>query len=405
MGAPLRRDLPFVGLVVVIALVTAVGGSGATRNSRLRVGQPRTGAAGIRRTTREIMQLPQAHQPTHAVPKLGIHPKLQPNPNAPAPSSDKSIAAAIATSPKLAVGTSFTGATLAEEQSGAGGFVPPDSMGAVGPTQFLVGVNGKIKVLSKTGTVGQLNTDLNTFFSSVMTPPPAGGDTETTDPRVRYDTLSGKWFVTCHRRDVRLAPERPGEQPLPDRRQRRAYDHEHHRLDVLPVPGGHRHDRSRSGQRRPRRLRHARHRRQRALHGREHVRPIRRLPQLERLCNPEELGHRRRPDRGDAVPRRREHRHRRRAVHAAGRGQRRPGCDGGVLRRPRRPVLREARHSPRRHPGCYPDALRAFRDRHPGDGSRLVRDRRSRQRFDETARRRRHPPDRRVDSQRKALHR
>ena len=182
---------------MVIALVTAVGGSGATRNSRLRVGQPRTGAAGIRRTTREIMQLPQAHQPTHAVPKLGIHPKLQPNPNAPAPASDKSIAAAIATSPKLAVGTSFTGATLAEEQIGAGGFVPPDSMGAVGPTQFLVGVNGKIKVLSKTGTVGQLNTDLNTFFSSVMTPPPAGGDTETTDPRVRYDTLSGKWFVTA----------------------------------------------------------------------------------------------------------------------------------------------------------------------------------------------------------------
>ena len=189
------------------ALVTAVGGSGATRNSRLRVGQPRTGAAGIRRTTREIMQLPQAHQPTHAVPKLGIHPKLQPNPNAPAHASDKSIAAAIATSPKLAVGTSFTGATLAEEQLGAGGFVPPDSMGAVGPTQFLVGVNGKIKVLSKTGTVGQLNTDLNTFFSSVMTPPPAGGDTETTDPRVRYDTLSGKWFVTCHRRELRLAPE------------------------------------------------------------------------------------------------------------------------------------------------------------------------------------------------------
>ncbi len=36
------------------------------------------------------------------------------------------------------LGTSFTGATLSES-----GFVPPDSMGAVGPTQYVVLVNGR----------------------------------------------------------------------------------------------------------------------------------------------------------------------------------------------------------------------------------------------------------------------
>src|SRR5581483_8454958 len=63
----------------------------------------------------------------------------------------------------LTVAASFTGATHAES-----GFVPPDSMGAVGPTQFLVAINGRIRVFSKTGVVGALNTSLATFFSSVL---------------------------------------------------------------------------------------------------------------------------------------------------------------------------------------------------------------------------------------------
>src|SRR5437762_14138501 len=42
------------------------------------------------------------------------------------------------------VGTSFLAARLNES-----GFIPPDSMGAVGPTQILAVVNGRIKVFSK----------------------------------------------------------------------------------------------------------------------------------------------------------------------------------------------------------------------------------------------------------------
>jgi hypothetical protein len=85
------------------------------------------------------------------------------------------------------IGTSFTGATVADTP----GFVPPDSMGAVGPTQFIVTVNGRLRSFSKTTGMadGALNVDPNVFFNSVRS---AG----TSDPRIRYDRLSGRWFIT-----------------------------------------------------------------------------------------------------------------------------------------------------------------------------------------------------------------
>ncbi len=80
---------------------------------------------------------------------------------------------------------SFTAATLAETSA-----FPPDTMGAVGPTQFLLAVNGRIRVFNKnTGAKGELDADIDSFFSSVR-----AGDI-TTDPRVRYDRLSGRWFI------------------------------------------------------------------------------------------------------------------------------------------------------------------------------------------------------------------
>ena len=102
------------------------------------------------------------------------------------------------------VGFSFTAATLAD----ASGF-PPDSMGAAGPTQFLVVINGRVRTFNKnTGDAdGVLNATTDNFFSSVMTPPIS--DNLTSDPRVRYDRLSGRWFVTII--DV------PGAGSLPNR--------------------------------------------------------------------------------------------------------------------------------------------------------------------------------------------
>ena len=82
------------------------------------------------------------------------------------------------------VGASFLGIQLFES-----GYIPPDSMGAVGPTQLLLIANGRIKVFNKDGTPGPLNTTTDNFFASVTS---AGSS----DPRARYDRLSQRWFIT-----------------------------------------------------------------------------------------------------------------------------------------------------------------------------------------------------------------
>src|SRR4030095_6740093 len=84
------------------------------------------------------------------------------------------------------VSTSFTGITVSEA-----GFIPADNMGAVGPTQYVAIANGRIKSFTKsTGTVdGVINTTTDNFFNSVR------NGSGTSDPRIRYDRMSQKWFV------------------------------------------------------------------------------------------------------------------------------------------------------------------------------------------------------------------
>src|SRR4029077_8779721 len=103
-----------------------------------------------------------------------------PGPSSPRFSSEGPLAA-------QTVGTSFTGPTLADTSA-----FPPDSMGAVGPTQFLVMVNGRIRTYSKaTGTAdGVLHATPNAFFNSHR------NGANPSDPRVRYDRLSQRWFLT-----------------------------------------------------------------------------------------------------------------------------------------------------------------------------------------------------------------
>jgi hypothetical protein len=91
------------------------------------------------------------------------------------------------------VSTNFTAATLSG--TNPTNAFPPDDMGAVGPTQYIVAVNGRIVTFSKTTGLadGVLNTTMDNFFNSVMTPPAANNFTS--DPRIRYDRLSQRWFV------------------------------------------------------------------------------------------------------------------------------------------------------------------------------------------------------------------
>ncbi|MCU1268137.1 MAG: hypothetical protein JWM21_4455 [Acidobacteria bacterium] len=91
------------------------------------------------------------------------------------------------------LGTQFDGATGPTET----GAFPPDTMGAVGPTQFFVFLNGRMRTFNKTTGVadGVINADPDVFFASVITPPGAGEVSFTSDPQVRFDRLTNRWFL------------------------------------------------------------------------------------------------------------------------------------------------------------------------------------------------------------------
>ena len=83
------------------------------------------------------------------------------------------------------IGTSFDGPQLSES-----GFIPPDNNADIGPTQVLSIANGRVKVYDRSGVLGSLNTTTNNFFNSVY------NGSGTSDPHVRYDRLTGRWFIT-----------------------------------------------------------------------------------------------------------------------------------------------------------------------------------------------------------------
>jgi hypothetical protein len=173
---------------------------------RWTAGTPWVGSPGYSETTAEIMARQEQidlERATGVLPprRVRIMPRLMPDrqglPGNPASAAlDQELASGAlmgpartaAPRPALAqtLGINFLGATLTDS-----GEFPPDSMGAVGPTQFLVGINGRIRVFDKsTAALGVLNATMDVFFNSVR------NGQFTSDPRVRYDRLSGRWFVT-----------------------------------------------------------------------------------------------------------------------------------------------------------------------------------------------------------------
>jgi hypothetical protein len=94
--------------------------------------------------------------------------------------------AAITPSQAVTPGTNFLGAQLSQSN-----FVPPDSMGAVGPSQILVSVNGTIRVYDKQGNPGGLHLTDSAFWA------PVRNGAEPTDPGVEYDRISQRWIVSA----------------------------------------------------------------------------------------------------------------------------------------------------------------------------------------------------------------
>jgi hypothetical protein len=188
---------------VSAALVSAALGKTADSTSVPKttraeiVGVPVSLGSGFSETVSQIMERDALTPPyllgipreTHN--ELDVELDLKPDPNAPPPLSHwppipETQSAAVVGPPNLpqTVGTSFKGIGYSESF-----FYPPDSMGDVGPTQILMHVNGRIKLFDKTGAVGFLNASWDTFWSSQNLRGFTG------DSQVRYDRLSGRWFV------------------------------------------------------------------------------------------------------------------------------------------------------------------------------------------------------------------
>lgn len=171
-------------------------------------------------------------------------------------------------------GLSFTGATFSD-----GGVFPPDSMGDVGPTQYIVAVNNRLRSFNKTTGLadGALNSSPSIFFQSVMTPPL--GSNFVSDPRIRYDRLSGRWFITMI--------------DVPGGTGNVANNHQLKQFLLLLFPSRYRADC---------RLSNPGDRQQRALYRREHVQHFDvRLHRHQRIRRPQELCAQRRTDRRDDV--------------------------------------------------------------------------------------------------------
>jgi len=138
-----------------------------------------------------------------AAPRLAApRAHLRSNPDSPADTAASLGAEAIAApspSAPQTLGVSFLGANSGETSA-----FPPDTMGAAGPTQFLVGVNGRIRTFAKaSGSAdGVLDADMTAFFNSVRQGQPVAY------PRVRYDRLAGVWIVTVMNFNVTPASNR-----------------------------------------------------------------------------------------------------------------------------------------------------------------------------------------------------
>src|SRR5438552_658726 len=130
----------------------------AQEQSTETVGTPWTGAPGLARSTGEIMakdrelttlgvvrplRLSLEHEVDREnLPRNPFSPDVSQFPPGPADVKSSQEKSVFAPQP---LSTSFTGATFADALA-----FPPDAMGAIGPTQYIVDINGRIRTFNKT---------------------------------------------------------------------------------------------------------------------------------------------------------------------------------------------------------------------------------------------------------------
>jgi hypothetical protein len=166
------------------------------------VATPWTGAAGIAEPTAETQMLespaPQSIErqalPRRPIPNADRRIDNTASPALPgAPAPAEAAAPAIGgVAPALAQTASATN-FAALDFTVSGGFVPPDTHGDVGPTQYIAAINLRVKSFNKaTGTAdGVLDVALQTFFASVS----GCAGACLSDPRVIYDRIAQRWVI------------------------------------------------------------------------------------------------------------------------------------------------------------------------------------------------------------------
>ena len=109
------------------------------------------------------------------------------------------LAAGTARSEMFQVGLNFTGTTLTDETVTHGTcFIPPDTMGAVGPNHIVELINGDYAVYAKsTGNLIGSRITLDLFWQNALDNGPGGTVDDSFDPRVVYDHASARWFATA----------------------------------------------------------------------------------------------------------------------------------------------------------------------------------------------------------------
>ena len=98
-----------------------------------------------------------------------------------------------AQSPSFTIGANFNGSNRAQS-----GFIPPDTMGAIGPNHYVELINGRFSRFDRTGVQLEASS-LNSFWNAALAA--GGGGTVqgsfSFDPRIMYDRHSGRWFATA----------------------------------------------------------------------------------------------------------------------------------------------------------------------------------------------------------------
>jgi Chitobiase/beta-hexosaminidase C-terminal domain len=197
--------------VFAALLLLSSGGFGQLKDTAYTSGRPEAGERAVQRRTRDIVAEAMAKGPRRNIyvkrefeipererrpqdPAASFDPQLAPGPARDVSSQTSGPSGNIAT-PSFAqtVGLTFDGVSGPSET----GAYPPDSMGAVGPSQFIIFVNGRIRSFNKTtgqpdGAFGPYGIEPDTFFSSVMS---TANINFTSDPQIRYDRLSGRWIL------------------------------------------------------------------------------------------------------------------------------------------------------------------------------------------------------------------